>query len=268
VFIEPFAGGGIVSLTAVFEKLVDQAIMVELDDEVAAVWHTILSEDWKWLANRVASFEVTPESVRAELTHPPSHQKEKAFQTLLKNRVNRGGILAPGTGLLRYGENGKGLRSRWYPSTLSKRIASIALHRDRISFIEGDGLDALQRTAQWGDAVFFLDPPYTAAGKKAGTRLYKHSDLDHEELFRLAGTLVGDFLMTYDSAEGVQELAARHGFDICAVPMKTTHHALVTELLIGRNLTWARGIGTQSEVNQKPRLFERKASYQVQHRSD
>ena len=36
--IEPFAGGGIVSLTAVIENLVDRATMVEKDEGVAAVW--------------------------------------------------------------------------------------------------------------------------------------------------------------------------------------------------------------------------------------
>jgi len=34
--IEPFAGGGIVSLTAAFERLCEQVTMVELDDQVAA----------------------------------------------------------------------------------------------------------------------------------------------------------------------------------------------------------------------------------------
>ena len=38
ILIEPFAGGGIASLTAVMEPLVEQAIMVELDLDVAAFW--------------------------------------------------------------------------------------------------------------------------------------------------------------------------------------------------------------------------------------
>lgn len=42
ILIEPFAGGGIVSLTAVMERLVDQAVMVEIDHDVAAFWHAAL----------------------------------------------------------------------------------------------------------------------------------------------------------------------------------------------------------------------------------
>jgi DNA adenine methylase len=62
-------------------------------------------------------------------------------------------------------------------------------------------------------AVFFIDPPYTAAGKKAGSRLYTYAELDQEELFELASRLQGDFLMTYDDADGVRALAHSHGFD-------------------------------------------------------
>src|SRR5438270_11368501 len=41
--IEPFAGGGIVGLTAAFEGLVDKLTLVELDLDVSAAWETMLS---------------------------------------------------------------------------------------------------------------------------------------------------------------------------------------------------------------------------------
>jgi DNA adenine methylase len=236
--IEPFAGGGIVSLTAIFENLVDCVTMVELDEEVAAVWKTVLSEDAAWLAQRIVTFSFTPESVHAELARPAHSLRDRAFQTLLRNRVNRGGILAPGSGRLKHGENGKGLASRWYPQTLKKRILPIAALRDRIRFIHGDGLQVLRDNAARSDVLFFIDPPYTVAGKKAGSRLYTHNEIDHEELFCIAEKLAGDFLMTYDNTEAVREMAAKHGFASLAVPMKTTHHAALTERLIGRDLRW------------------------------
>ena len=40
--IEPFAGGGIVSLTVAFERLAEQAVLIELDAQVASVWRTII----------------------------------------------------------------------------------------------------------------------------------------------------------------------------------------------------------------------------------
>ena len=240
--IEPFAGGAIVGLTAVFEGYVDRVTLVELDEEVAAVWQTILDENGggQWLADEILRFDLTPESVRAVLSTPARSLREKAFRTILKNRVNRGGILAQGAGLVRHGEDGKGLRSRWYPLTLRKRILDIVAIRDRIRFVHGDGMEVWKLNSQRPDAVFFIDPPYTAGGKMAGIRLYSCSELDHEELFRISNGLKGDFLMTYDSSDEIAALAHRYGLSTLLVRMKNTHHTRMNELLIGRSVDWAQ----------------------------
>lgn len=239
--IEPFAGGGIISLTAASERLANHVTMVELDEQVAAVWQVIINRgDGDWLAHRIVNFDLSPETLARTLALKTNSIREKAFQTILKNRTFHGGILAPGSAPLKHGENGKGIKSRWYAETLKKRILEIGSLRDRIIFIEGDGVEVIKDNAERADTVFFIDPPYTAAGKKAGRRLYAHSHLDHEELFRITSTVKGDFLMTYNDDDGVRELARKHNFDVEIVAMKNTHHARMTELLIGRDLDWAR----------------------------
>lgn len=233
--IEPFAGGAIVGLTAAFEGLAARVTLIEKDEDVAAVWQTILDRDGaRWLAEKIADFQLTPENVRAVLAAPCRELsvRERAFKTLLRNRVQRGGILAPGAGLLKFGENGRGLASRWYPGTLRKRILAMAQIRERIRFLQGDGLEAIAQNAHRADIAFFVDPPYTVAGR----RLYKHSEVDHETLFRLLSQVQGDFLATYDDAPEIRALAQKHGFQARLIPMKSTHHARIYELLIGRDL--------------------------------
>jgi DNA adenine methylase len=239
-FIEPFVGGASVSLAIASEQLADHVTMIERDEEIAAVWQVVLNGEGAWLAEEILSFNLTLTSVKALLNRDNLTLREQALRTIVKNRVNRGGILAPGAGMLKEGENGKGLLSRWYPGTLSKRILDIVAIKDRITFFEGDGLAFLEAHAQDGHTVFFIDPPYTAGNKKAGSRLYTYSDLDHTRLFSIASTLQSDFLMTYDDDPHVRALARQHSFDICAVAMKNTHHARMTELLIGRNLDWLK----------------------------
>jgi len=239
--IEPFAGGAIVGLSVAFEQLADHVTLVELDEQVAAVWKTILHGDYEWLANRIISFDLTHENVNNALAQTQVSLEEKAFQTILRNRINRGGILAPGAGRIKNGENGKGIKSRWYPDTLRKRILGIGKIRDRITFVDGDGMKVLEQNANLPDMAYFIDPPYTADGKKAGTRLYTHFEIDHEKLFAIAETLKGDFLMTYDNTSGVKQMADRHGFVTNLIAMKNTHHAEMNELLIGRNLKWLQG---------------------------
>jgi DNA adenine methylase len=238
VFVEPFAGGASVGLAAAFENLADRVVLVERDEGVAAVWQTILGDDNEWLAQRVLSFEVTETNVRRAVGSSPSSRRDRAFRTLLRNRTNHGGILAPGASLIRLGENGKGLKSRWYAATLARRIRDIFTVRDRLEVICGDGVAAIRRRAGDDGAAFFIDPPYTAAGKKAGRRLYPHHALDHEALFAATAAAAGAFLMTYDNAEEIVAMARRHGFQTRTIAMKNTHHAVMAELLVGRDLDW------------------------------
>jgi DNA adenine methylase len=238
-FIEPFTGGGIVSLTVAAERLAQHVTMVELDEQVASVWQLIFTEgEGAWLAERIVKFKLTYESLQETLSSTAQTTRERAFQTILKNRTHHGGILAPGSAPLKHGENGKGIASRWYADTLRKRILALSEIRERVTVIEGDGIDVIRRNAHRSDAAFFIDPPYTAGGKRAGRRLYTHSEMDHEELFRIMSETAGDFLMTYDDAADVHELAKRYGLAKEPVSMKSTHHTKMTELLIGRDMSW------------------------------
>lgn len=241
VLVEPFAGGSIVGLTVAFEELAERVVLVELDQQVAAVWRTILDGGAIWLAERILSFELTYENVRATLAREGGGVREQAFRTILKNRTHHGGIMAPGAGLMKHGENGKGLKSRWYPQTLAKRITAIGRIRDRFTFVCADGIEVMRQYGQRKSAAFFIDPPYTAGGfkgKRAGARLYTHHELDHKRLFETAERVEGDVLLTYDDIQHVRDLAARHSFQVECVAMKNTHHARMTELLIGRDLRW------------------------------
>jgi DNA adenine methylase len=59
----------------------------------------------------------------------------------------------------------------------------------------------------------------------------------------------GDFLITYDNADEVKDLARSHGFSMRLVPMKNTHHTEMQELVIGRDLSWMDQV--QALINQK-----------------
>lgn len=244
VLVEPFAGGAIVSLTAGFEHLVEQTVMAELDSGVAAVWNAIFGGQAEWLATRIEQFDLTKGNVAHVLKHPAQTQREVAFSTILRNRVQRGGIMAPGAGLVNSGENGRGLRSRWYPVTLARRIREVAMIRERFTFVEGDGFEVIRRYADVDDAVFFVDPPYTAAAR----RLYTRWEIDHAALFKLLADVRGDFLLTYDNTREIADLATRFGFQTETVSMKNTHHAKMNELIIGRDLAWLKTPSIEHEA--------------------
>lgn len=234
ILIEPFVGGAIVSLTAVMEDLAPSVVMMEIDRDVAAFWRAAL-ESGATLGERIRQFEPTHENVCKLASEPPRTVEEHGFRTLVLNRTRRGGILASGASLCRHGENGKGIRSRWYPDTLAARLAAIDEHADRIAFMEGDGMKILPALLNgWGRrAAVFLDPPYSAAGgKRAGSRLYSHWKIDHAALFQTVAERDSNFLMTYDAAPEIIDLVQQHDFDAVCLSMKNTHHDRVNELVI------------------------------------
>jgi DNA adenine methylase len=240
-FIEAFAGGASVGLTVAFENLAETIILVEKDEQVAAVWRTIINMEGgaEWLADKIMNFRLTPASANSLMSSSATSIRELAFKTIVQNRISHGGILAEGAGIIKNGENGKGILSRWYPKTLQRRILDIARVGKKLKFIKGDGFHVIEKNLKEDDTVFFIDPPYTASKKKAGARLYKYHQLNHENLFELMSRVKGDFLMTYDDADEVRALASRYGFETRLVDMTNTHNSTLTELLIGRDLDWA-----------------------------
>ncbi|NJS35198.1 MAG: DNA adenine methylase [Brachymonas sp.] len=238
LLIEPFAGGATIALTAVCENWVDHALIIELDPDVAAVWQVVEAGDALALADCILTFDLTYDNVQSELAKEAKTTLERAFRTILKNRTFHGGILAPGSGLIKAGEAGKGLASRWYPETLAKRFTALHQVRHRLTIECRDCMPVLERYKDDAQAVFFVDPPYTAGGKSAGKRLYAYFELNHNNLFEACSQLTGDFLMTYDDADEVHDFVHQYSLMSKLVPMKNTHHAPMTELVIGRDLTW------------------------------
>jgi DNA adenine methylase len=237
LLIESFAGGGSVGLTAAFEGLVERTLLVELDRDVAAVWQVVFHpKKVERLIDRILSLEVTTDVVKKLLARKVTTIEDRAFVTLLRNRVQHGGILADGASLIKTGENGKGIASRWYPETLARRLREIHGRRDRIGFCCANAFEVFDRYADAENVVFFVDPPYTLAGR----RLYRHSSVDHEQLFLEMSHLKGDFLLTYDNTPEVRLWAEKRGFDVEEISMKSRQHSEKTELLIGRDLNWAR----------------------------
>lgn len=235
-FVEPFAGGASVGLSVARENLAPEVILGEIDRGVSAVWEILINgsdKDVKWLCGKITRMDVTPEKVRSVLAQKPTSIGERAFQTILHNRCSRGGIISSRSGLLKVGERGKGISSRWYPETLVNRINTIH-SLDNLSFVNVKAWHLFNRLTNDKGAVFFVDPPYSIGTKSAGSRLYEHHEVDHEEIFAMCANLAGRVMMTYPDDEAVLELAQRYRFNVQRVPMRSTHHVEHFELLLTR----------------------------------
>lgn len=236
-FIEPFAGGANVGLTMLEQGKIGALTIVEIDKRIDAFWKLTL-RDPDWLMKAIRAFVPTRENLIQCLSSTPKGYRKLGFQTLLKNRTARAGVIAGRAGILNRGERNRGPFSRWYPDTLIKRIERIKNLRTRITLIEGDGLRLLRCRRNRKNDIYFIDPPYSRSTNGAGRRLYSHYEIAHEELLRASKHLTGQFLLTYDDDRVIEKLAKTHKLSIKKIRMRNSHHATKKELLISDDLDW------------------------------
>jgi DNA adenine methylase len=232
VFLEPFAGGASVGLAILMYSLCEHLVLVEKDQDVAALWEVIFSSRAEQLARRIIEFDPTREHITSVLEAAPKATADRAFRILLRNRVTHGGRLTRSGGLLRNGERGNGVLSRWYPVTIATRIRMLARLSDFVTVVHGDGIDTMREHAGRKTTCMFVDPPYTADAKDPGTRLYEHFDIDHEAVFKLGSRGETPVFLTYADSKIVRSLARQYNFRVRPVVMRTTHHNERTELLL------------------------------------
>ena len=177
---------------------------------------------------------MTHNNISKELSNTEKETKDIAFCTILKNRIYHGGIIAKGSGMIKQGENGKGIASRWYAKTLADRIRAITFIKHKIKFFQADAFKVIEENSGNNNAFFFIDPPYTVAGK----RFYTYFDVDHEKLFYLISKIKGRFMLTYDDAEEIRQLANKYKLSFRTIPMKTTHHLEKNEIIISDHFNW------------------------------
>ena len=234
ILLEPFAGGAIVSLTAVTEHFAERAILVELDPDVAAFWQVAFTNP-SLLMERMLRRSLSREQVRSLFEQSPTDVSERAWRTLVLNRLLHNGVLAAGSSFPVRGENDQGWQQRWYPETITRRLRVIAQHADKFESHHADGLAMLRDMLEGhtpGELVVFADPPYTNPDGTRIRRIYTHATIDDGELFAVLASTNAEFLMTYNHGPDVMRLVEQHHFHAVAVPMRTGHHTIKYELVI------------------------------------
>jgi hypothetical protein len=82
----------------------------------------------------------------------------------------------------------------WWPWNLGISLKFLYDARKNIELFS-DGFEALQSNDRY-DSYGFVDPPYSVGKRSPGHKLYRTSDVDHEELIRLLARWKGSWQMT------------------------------------------------------------------------
>lgn len=221
--VEPFTGGGSVTIGLLEAGFADMAVVNDLDPLVGAFWQVVFSDDARELADRVLATEVTLERWYA-LKKTPNEVGtaiDKAFRCLFLNRTSFSGILTDQAGPIGGASQGSeyDVGCRFNLQRVAARILELSRLSSRVAF-RGNGtwqhladhLDMnVYRThgLRSEDVFWYVDPPFY----RKADRLYRYwfDAAAHVELANfLRQTVYGRWLLSYDDNPEVENLYGNH----------------------------------------------------------
>ncbi len=207
-YIEPYAGGAGAALPLLFLEKVDKIVINDFDKAIFAFWKSVteLSDDF------IALVRSTPVSVREwerqkEIyrTADVSDILQLGFATFFLNRTNRSGILNAGPigGKSQMGQ--WKIDARFNKVNLIDKLKLIAFYKERITVLNEDGVDLIERAASNPKSFFYIDPPYFAKGADLYLNAFKLDD--HTKLARtLMRHSNAKWLLSYDNERTIHDL--------------------------------------------------------------
>ena len=227
-YFEPFAGGAGAALRLLYDDVVSEVHLNDLDPRIAAFWRAVLDEPERF-AEKILTVPVTIEEWRVQQricqTPNASNPFDLGFAAFYLNRCNRSGVITGAAPIGGYAQEGEWkIDARFYRESLAARVKTLANLRDRIHITRMDARDFLVDNLPRGQArnhVFvYLDPPYHAKGGRLYMSSYEDEDHRH-----LANYLMRQrrlkWMVSYDDSTFIREL-----YDSCDIVGNSLRYSL------------------------------------------
>lgn len=208
-YAEPFAGGAGLALHLLYDGLVSNIHINDIDVGIWSFWNSVLNET-EALVSLIESTEVTMEEWYKQkkiVTESTKDTLTLGFATFFLNRTNRSGIIKKAGVIGGYKQLGNyKLDCRFNKENLIHRIRRVAKYRNRIFLTNLDAVDFLENKEGCisQSAFYCIDPPYFEKGAGLYTNFYEKED--HAELSEAVMRLKSRWIVTYDNAEEIRRL--------------------------------------------------------------
>lgn len=206
-YAEPYAGGAGLALKLLFNNVVKDIHINDLDPSIHAFWYNILNnphEICSWIEHVDINMENWKKYKKILSYNNNSTSLELAQATLFLNRVNISGIIKGGPigGQLQKG-NYK-MNARFNKDSLISKILQIAKLKSQIILSNQDGIDFIETVEKRKNTFIYIDPPYYDKGSK----LYRtyFTEHDHEILCNIISTIQNTWLLSYDNNSYIRNL--------------------------------------------------------------
>jgi len=207
-YFEPYAGGAGAALYLLFDDIVKDIHLNDLDSAIYSFWWAILHETERFI-RLVNDTEVTVDqwhTQRQILDNEKDDMLAIGFALFYLNRTNRSGIILNAGPIGGYEQDGRWLiDARYNKAELISRIKNIARVKNKIFISNMDGQRFVQQKVENAEnnAFVFFDPPYYKKGKT----LYLAFEQDHHmQLAGMVKSLRIPWIMTYDNSQEIIDL--------------------------------------------------------------
>nr|WP_319387020.1 DNA adenine methylase [uncultured Roseibium sp.] len=261
-YAEPFAGGAGLALALLFNGVVSEIHLNDIDRGISSLWNCILDHTDE-LLELLRETPVTIEEwhrQRDKNARADASEIEAAFSTLFLNRTNRSGIIK-GAGVIGgLHQNGNYLLDcRFNKEELARRIRRIKRYRSRIHFSSRDALEFLDIIDQElpERALVCADPPYFVKGSNLYTSFYRSED--HSKLAEQILGLTSPWVTTYDNCEEISCLYRSHRQYEFSVQYSVQTKRKAAELLIA-----SKGLRIPSSLRKRQRSVSKRRSMNME----
>lgn len=214
VVIEPFVGGGSVSLAFLLKKDVEKVVIADKDELISSFWE-ILFFDTDYLVNFVKNTNVTLKRFnyykKVAKNHENYDKRQRAKACLFLNRTSFSGILHASAGPIggREQQSKYKIDCRFGRTNLVKRIQEIAAFRNKVTVLSSSWRQTIKYCLEnfkckTEEFLFYLDPPFY----EKADHLYRHyfDNNDHEILRDEVVKLEQPWILSYDRAREIKKL--------------------------------------------------------------
>ncbi|MEU1051632.1 DNA adenine methylase [Streptomyces sp. NPDC005876] len=233
-YVEPYAGGAGAAMGLLVTGQVDSVVINDFDPAIYAFWKLVVQAPDE-LSRMIGSAELSvSEWIRQKeiyLTAERDNYIDLGFAVFYLNRTNRSGVLNGGPiGGMNQSGNYK-IDARFNKEALIERIRLIALHASRVTVLNMDGIDVIDRYSKDREVLIYADPPYF---EKAGS-LYLNSfaDAHHSALASCLNSVKkARWLLTYDNVPRVAELYSKRRREVFSLNYSAHRVVKATEVMV------------------------------------
>jgi len=216
VLVEPFVGGGNISLNFIVNDIVKKIIISDKDRLIYSFWHVVFYNPG-YLINFIKKVKITLGTFyeyKEIVKNINNYNKNKLAEAcLFLNRTSFSGILTDSAGPLggKDQESKYKIDCRFYKERLIEKIKYISKFKSRVVVLNYDWRDTIEYAKQWAKnkknlnrLFFYFDPPFF----NKADNLYRcyFSEKEHMQFYKAIISLNYDWVLSYDNAPEIREM--------------------------------------------------------------